>query len=82
MKYLAWALIIIGLAAILFEFESCRHERDVDIASQATRPGMNTEGDPAAFAFDETFIRVVSGGIVVFCVGLYLRRPKKRVEAK
>lgn len=82
MKYLAWALITIGLAAILFGFESCRHVREFYTASQAKDLHMNTEGDPVAMASAENFIRIVGCGIVVSCVGLYLRNPKKRAEAK
>lgn len=77
MKYLAWALITIGLASILFGFGSCRHVREFYTASQARDLHMNTEGDPVAMASAEKSICVTGGGIIIFCVGLYLRSRGK-----
>jgi hypothetical protein len=73
MKYLAWALIIIGLAAILFGIESCRNVREFYSASQVKDLRMNSEGDPVAMASAEKFISVIGGGIIMFFTGLYLR---------
>jgi hypothetical protein len=77
MKYLAWALIIIGLAAILFGVESSRRDNEVSIRSPVTQPNTNTEGDPKAIASAEKFIRVTGGGIIIFFKGLYLRNRRK-----
>ena len=70
MKYLAWSLIIVGLMAIFFGFESCHHERAVYLASH---PSFPPEADLDASTMDEISIFSTCGGIIVLCLGLYLR---------
>jgi hypothetical protein len=75
MKYLAWALILIGLVAILLGFESCHYERAAYFASHPDF--ASTDGDMNESDAEEVFIFVAGGGTIIFCTGLYLRSRGK-----
>lgn len=74
MRYLAWALIVSGLAAILFGFEFCRHE---SAAYQTSNPSSPPEADLNGYTAREIFYCTTGGGIIAFCIELYLRNPGK-----